>query len=194
MTEQKKPKVNSDGQKELDKAQAQFEAFDENVKTMTLDRMNAAPKEETEPQTKLSSKEIEKSKDIYLKPKRSISCKEKFNEKYRDSYNFDKEYVHFIAENKEIIGETIDLWTRPYPGMPAEEWEVPVNKPVWGPRYLAEQIKRKFYHRLMMQQAPTSSDSMGQYYGTMAVDTTVQRLDAIPVSKRKSVFMGAGAF
>jgi len=35
---------------------------------------------------------------------------------------------------------------------------------------------------------------MGQYYGSMAVETTVNRLDAIPVSDRKSVFMGASGF
>ena len=199
MTEEKRkpgrPKVsNSLAQQELDKAERQFEAFDDNIKEMTLDRMNSAPKLEQEPQTKLAQSEISKSKDIYLKPKRSISCRDKFNEDYRSQYNFDKEYVQFIAENKEIIGETIDIWTRPYGGMPAEEWEVPVNKPVWGPRYLAEQIKRKSYHRLVMQDRVIGSNQFGQDYGSMAVDSTIQRLDAHPVSKRKSIFMGANSF
>lgn len=189
-----RPKVNSAGQQELDKAEKQFDAFDAQVKEMTMDRMNAAPKQETEEQTKLSQKDIEKSKDIYLKPKRVISCRDKFNEDYRTQYNYDKEYVQFIAENKEIIGESIDIWTRPYAGVPAEEWEVPVNKPVWGPRYLAEQIKRKCYHRLIMQEKVTHSEGMGQFYGHMAVDTTVQRLDARPVSTRKSIFMGGNSF
>jgi len=191
-----KPKLtNSQSEKELDKAQKQFETFDAEVKEMTLDRMNMAPKAEVEPQTKMAQKDIEKSKDIYLKPNKSIGCKEKFNEKFRDSYNFDKEYVHFISENKEVIGETIEIWTRPYPGMAAEMWQVPTNKPVWGPRYLAEQIKRKFYHRLIMQQHNiSSSDGLGNYYGSMAVDTTVPRLTAAPVSSRKSIFMGANSF
>jgi hypothetical protein len=40
-----------------------------------------------------------------------------------------------------------------------------------------------------------SGDQQGtQYYGTMAVDTTIQRLDARPVSSRKSLFMGSGTF
>lgn len=190
-----KPKAtNSLAEKELDKAEKQFEAFDNQVKEMTLDRMNMAPKAEVEPQTKMSTKDIEKSKDMYLKPAKTIGCRDKFNERFRESYNFDKEYVQFIAENKEIIGETIELWTRPYGGMPAEFWQVPVNKPVWGPRYLAEQIKRCTYHRLVMQQAPVGSDGMGQYYGSMAVDTTVERLSARPVSSRKSIFMGATGF
>ncbi len=197
MTELKtKPKsVSSLAQQELDKAEKQFEAFNENVKDLTLDRMNMAPKPETEPQTKMAQVDIDKSKDIYLKPVRSIPCREKFNENYREEYNFMKEYVHFIAENKEIIGETIDFWTRPFAGMPAEEWKVPCNKPVWAPRHVAEQLKRKVYHRLVMQENQgAGSDGMGQYYGQMAVDTTVERLTARPVSTRKSIFMGANSF
>lgn len=190
-----RPKTsNSATQTELEKVEKQLDKFETEVKEMTLDRMNKAPKEDVEPQTKLSSREIDKSKEIWLKPERSIGCRDKFNEDYRKDYNFDKEYVQFIAENKEIIGESIEIWTRPYAGVPAEFWKVPCNKPVWGPRYLAEQIKRKFYHRLVMKEnVVTGVDGMGQYYGTMAVDTTVQRLNAEPVSTRKSIFMGKEA-
>lgn len=180
---------------ELVKAENQFKEFDNQIKDMTLDRMNMAPKVDQEPQTKLSQSEIAKSKDIYLKPFRSIGSREKFNEDYRKDYNFAMEYVHFTAENHEIIGEDIDIWTKPFAGMPAEWWKVPTNKPVWGPRHLAEQIKKCSYHRLTMKQhIGTGGDGMGQYYGAMAVDNTVQRLDAIPVSSRKSVFMGANSF
>lgn len=193
MAEKPKP-TSSLAAQELDKAQKQFDAFDDNLKQMTHDRMNMAPKQETEPQTKLAQSEIANAKQIYLKPVKSVSSKEKFNENYREQYNFAKEYVQFIAEHKEIIGETIETWTKPFAGMPAEYWEVPTNKPVWGPRYLAEQIKRCSYHRFVMQQAMTSGDGMGQYYGSMVADTSVQRLDAIPVSQRRSIFMGAGGF
>ncbi len=179
-------------EQQLDAAEEQFKAFDNNVKELTMDHMNLAPKLDTEPQTKMASSEIEKCKDIYLKPYRTIGCRDKFNEDYRKSYNFDKEYVHFIAENNEIIGEDLDIWTRPYGGLPAEWWKVPVNKPIWGPRYLAEQIKRKNYHRLVMQNTATNAEGGMTYYGSMAVDKTIQRLDARPVSTRKSVFMGAG--
>lgn len=184
-------KVNSESQKELDKVEKQFEKFDEEVKALTLDRMNMAPKQEVEPQTKIANRDLDKMKDIYLKPERTISSPEKFNEKFREGWNFDKEFVQFIAENKEIIGESIECWTKTYPGVPCEFWRVPVNKPVWGPRYLAEQIKKCSYHRLVMdQRVQQGSDGMGTYYGAMAVDTTVQRLDAAPVTKRRSIFMG----
>lgn len=194
MVEKPKP-TSSLAEKELIKAEEQFKAFDDNIKELTLDRMNQAPKEDAEPIHKISQQEIDKSKDIYLKPAKSISSTEKFNEKFRDDYNFAKEYVRFIPEHKELVGDLIELWTKPYAGMPAEFWQVPSGKPVWGPRYLAERLHGCTYHRLVMQQnVGTSSDHMGQYYGAMAADTTVQRIDAIPVSTRKSIYMGSSGF
>jgi len=191
----KRPEVSSGfAQKELDKAEKQFEAFDENIKSLTKDRMDMAPKEEADPQFKMSQNQIARTNDFYLKPKKRIGSKEKFNEQYREAYNFDKEFVHFMAQNNEIIGEGITIWTKPYAGVPAEEWDVPVNKPVWGPRYLAEQIKRKYYHRLVMKDHSHSVDGMGTYTGVLAADTTVQRLDCHPVSEKKTLFMGKSGF
>jgi len=190
-----KPKVSSGAQKQLDKAEAEFKEFDSQIKEITRDRMSAVPVQDSEPQTNLSQNEIRNSKDIYLKPHKTISSREKFNERFRDDYNFAKEYVQFIAEHKEIQGEDLDLWTKPFPGMPAEEWIVPVNKPVWGPRYLAEQIQRKSYNRLKMNEnVQTSASAYGVMTGQLAVDTKVNRLDAYPVSNRRSVFMNDKGF
>lgn len=198
----RKPNATSSmAEKELEKAEAQFDAFDKNVKDLTLDRMNQAPKQESE--LEMSHKDIQKSNDIYLKPKRALppgvdpktGKREIFNEKFRADYEFQKQYVQFVAENKELGSEGInDIWTKPFPGMECESWDVPVNKPVWGPRYLAEQIKRKCYHRLVMQEKVIQNGSEGQYYGQMVADTTVQRLDAHPVSQRKTLFMGSSGF
>ena len=181
--------------KELEKAAEEFDKFDQSVKDLTMDRMNEAPKVELENQTKIANRDLDKAQDIYLKPIKRISSVEAFNEKYRSKLDFDKEYVHFIAENKEIVGELIEMWTKPYPGMPAEFWKIPVNKPVWAPRYVAEQIKRKFYHRLETKEEEiTSHDGRATYTGKMVVDTTIPRLDAFPVSKKRSIFMGANDF
>jgi hypothetical protein len=177
-------------EKEIDKLQKQFDSFDQQVKDLTLDRMNEAPIAEVEPQTKLSQKEIEKSKRIELKPVTTISDAQKFNEKFREQWNFDKEYVQFIAEHKELIGEAIELWTHPYGGVGAQFWRVPTNTPVWGPRYLAEQIRRKFYHRLRMEDRPTTQESGMTYYGQMVADTKIHRLTAEPVFTKKSIFFG----
>lgn len=187
-------------EKELDKLQEQFQKFDDQIKELTLDQMNKAPILETEPQSKLSSGQIANSKDIYLKPNRTIGPgvhpktgeREKFNEKFRPDYNFQKEYVHFTAFNNEIVGEEIEIWTKPFGGINCEFWKVPCNKPVWGPRYLAEQIRSKTYHKMVMdQKVITGSDGAGQYYGAMAVQNTVHRLNAEPVSAKKSVFVSA---
>lgn len=184
-------KEKDDLPKDLKQAADQFDQFDQSVKNLTMDRMNQAPKVEMEQQTKIAGRDIDKQPDVYLKPTKRIASKEPFNEKFRQKYEFDIEYVHFIAENKEIIGETIEMWTKPYPGMPAEFWNVPVNKPIWAPRHVAEQIKSRFYHRLKTENTGTGTDSAGQYYGTMVVDTTVPRLDAHPVSNQRSIFMGS---
>lgn len=187
----KTPKI---PEKEIDKLAKQFDKFDEEVKSLTMDRMNQAPVAEAEPQTKLSQKEIENSKRIYLKPERVIADGQKFNEKFREQWNFDKEYVQFIAEHKELIGETIEMWTHPYGGVGAEYWKVPTNRPVWGPRYLAEQIRSKAYSRLRMDENKITGAEGGMtYYGSMVVDTKIQRLNAEPVSNRKSIFMGEAA-
>ena len=125
-------------------------------------------------QTKLSQSEIQKTAEIYLKPNRSIGSREKFNEDYRKQYEFSKEYVRFIAENNMIIGEQIEMWTKPFAGLPAEFWKIPVNKIVMAPRYVAEQIKRARHHTLVMKEnVTTNSDHAGQYYGTMAVENTI---------------------
>jgi hypothetical protein len=192
-----KPQVNSFGQAELDKTEKQFEEFHKDMKEATNNvagpkRMNLNMKNEVELQNPLSQNQIAGSKDIYLKPKRAIGSKEKFNENFREGWEYDKQRVAFIAEHKELQGEKIDLWTKPYPGVPCEEWEVPTGVPVWGPRYLAEQIKRKYYNRLMMNEGKaTGTNAMGTMYGQLVVSEQKQRLDAIPVNKSKtSIFMG----
>lgn len=190
----KKPEVNSYGQRELDKAEKKFEEFNEQCQKLASEAINVAPIEEKEPQTKMSEREKQASDGIWLKPERIISCgNQKFNEDYRDKYNYDKEYVAFIAEHHEIIGETIDIWTRPYGGLPAEYWKVPTNKKVYGPRYLAEQIKSCRYTRLTTEDTVTGTAHVGKFYGQLVADKRIQRLDAMPVSDRKSVFMGIGA-
>jgi hypothetical protein len=186
-----KAKSYSQTELELNKLSADFNEFDNQVKDLTLDNMNKAPLKDIEPQTKISQADLAKSKDIYLKPIKNISSREKFNEKFRDDYNFKKEYVHFTAENIEIIGETIELWTKPFPGMPAEFWKVPVNTPIWGPRYLAEQIRGCKYHQLIMDDTKTVEEGyVGSIQGKMVATKTVQRLNAEPVSTKRSVFMG----
>jgi hypothetical protein len=187
------PKVNSEGQKELDKAQQKFDDFEAEVKAKTPDALGNLPVMEVDQQTKLSTREINKTDGIYLKPKRTISCKEKFNEAHRKDYEFSNERVRFIAENYEIVGDSIHIWTRSFPGLPAEEWEVPANRVVIGPRYLAEQIARKSYTRLKMDDSKRTGEGDGTtFYGQIVAEQKVQRLGARPAAgfnQRKTEFL-----
>lgn len=186
MTDTKKPRAsNSQAQQELDRAEAQLEAFEQNAKSLTLDQTRSAPREETESVTKLSQAEIEKMKEIYLKSNRSIASTEKFNEKFRDQYNYEKEYVRFIADHNEVKGDIIELWIKAFPGQPAEFWQIPTGKPVWAPRYVKDRINSCEYSRWVMEDRPTDSGGGIQYYGAMKVETLVKRLEARTVEQKK---------
>jgi len=188
-----KPKVNNAGEEELKKMGEKFDSFQEEVKSLSYNNGLSIPVKEQEQQTKMSNREILRAPEIFLKPKKSIGSPQRFNESFRSMWNFQKEFVRFIAENIEAKGEPIsDIWTRPFGGVDAELWDVPVNKPVWGPRYLAEQIKRKSYTRLKMDADAdarnyVNSDSNAQYYGRVVHDTRVQRLDAMPAPETVTV-------
>ncbi len=189
----KKPKVTtSKAEQELDRAQEQFNEFDAQVKAINLDSARLAPLKEEEPQTKMSAKDIEKSREIYLKPIKWCACKDPFNEDYRSDWEDKKQMVRFIAENSEVKGETIDIWTKPFAGVAAMEWLVPVNKPVWGPRYLAEQIRSCQYSQLHTDESKTTGTTEHtSSFGQMVVEKRVNRLNATPVNTSKSIFMGA---
>jgi hypothetical protein len=191
-----KPKAKSSkAEQELERVKGEFDAFEEQVKSLNLDAKSHAPIADVEPQTKLSQKEIDRAKEIYLKPAKTVSSKEPFNERFRDEYNFQKEYVRFIAENKECIGEKAELWTKPFPGCTCEFWQVPTNKPVWGPRYLAERIRGCTYSEMHMDTGRgIGEDTAATYMGQMVITKQKPRLTAEPVSEKRSVFIGASGF
>ncbi len=182
-----KPSINSDGQKELDRAEKQLENFENDVKAVVAERSKATEY----PEHKISSKEIEKAPDIYLKPQRTIMCREKFNENYRDQYNEARKYVHYTVQHEECKGDSIEMWTKGFAGIPAEFWVIPSGKPVWIPKYVADKLENGCgYHRLKTQDRPTNTDSNGNtYYGTLVVDEYTHRISARPVTTRRQFSM-----
>lgn len=182
-----KPHVNSEGNKELERLQTQFEEYKKQVDTLVNEKniQSAANPHE------ISQKTIEKSQDIYLKPTKMIMSREKFNEKFREQYNHDKEYVHYTVEHHECRGETVEMWTKSYPGQPAEFWEIPTGKPVWIPRYVANKLEFGCsYRRLKTEDRPVGNDQMGsQYYGTLVKASDEYRISAHPVNTRKNFRM-----
>ena len=195
MAERPKAK-NSEAEKEIEKAEKQFEAFEQNISDLTHDRLAAAPKLDVEPQTKLSQRERDRLPDMYIKPIRSYPSKEKFNERFRDEYNFMKEYVQSECENRESPGSVIETTIKPYPGCPAEDWRIPVNKPVWIPRYVDERINGSTYSRLEMNGDKEAENASGktvqtvEWQGKMVVDRKVPRLLSLPVNTRRHIYMG----
>lgn len=181
------PSVNSEGQKELEKVSEQFDNYKSEVDTL-LEKRNVTGEA---PEHQISQKEIEKSTDVYIKPNRVIMSKEKFNEKFRDQYNQAKEYVHYTVEHHECKGDAVEMWTKPYPGVPAEFWIIPTSKAVWVPKYVMDKLEHGCtYRRLKTVDRNYSQDHMGtQYFGQLVQDEVNYRISARPVSTRKSFSM-----
>jgi hypothetical protein len=179
--------------KELEKVEQQISKVEEGIKSITIDSVQSAPKENIEPindRMKISQKEMKKTEAFALHAIKTIGCRDKFNEKFRAEYEFKKQRVKFTAEHREI-GETIEFWTRPYGGMDAEFWQVPVNKLVEGPRYVAEQIKGCVYSQFIMDQSKVTSGGDYQFTGQMVVEKRIQRLDATPYIETTTVGMAS---
>jgi hypothetical protein len=170
------PRVNSKGVHELDKVQEQFDDFQAQTKAITVDVASKAPMEDFVPQTLISNKEANNS-IRYIKPSKSIGSKEPFNEKYRAAYEEAKKFVRCIVENREMQGEKVESWTKPFPGMPAEFWEVPVNVPIAVPRYVAQRLSECKYHRLTMEDRATGTTGSATWTGAMVVSETTHRID-----------------
>lgn len=183
-----RPNIKSESQKELDKVEAQFDQFEKQL--MALNNMPMGNAEATEQQTKISTREANTSDAPYLKPIRTIGPgvnpktgeKEGFNEKFRSQYEYAKQYIRVIAENNEIVGETIECWTKPFPGINLEFWRVPSNKPVMIPRYLASQLATRQYIRYSMEEPRMRGTEDGhQFYSGMIGRDVRKRLDCRPV-------------
>lgn len=179
-------------QNEIEKLKQESDDFSKQINTMTIDSMNKAPLLEVEP-PQVSQKQIAEN-DHYIRPAKWISDNQKFNPKFEKDWEFAKEYVQCIPVHNECKGDLIEFWTHPFGGKGAEFWKIPSDKPAWVPRYVAEQLTKCKYHRLKMDSSQTTSaDGRGTYYGQMVADTTISRLDAVPVNDRKSIFMGKAA-
>jgi hypothetical protein len=178
-----RPRVNSDGQKELNKAEEKIGEFKETVREFNpftgLESVNPA-----DPQTKLSTRELNAMDAPYIKPVRSVNrvnsekSKTYWNEKFQEQHDNDWKYVKCTVENNELIGQAVECWTAKYGCDPAHFWIVPVNKPIMIPRLLAEQLAKCQYHRLKMEDG---SDKVNYVNSNLVADHVVHRIDARPV-------------
>lgn len=179
------PKVNSEGQKTLDRAVEKIDAFQEQAREFNpFTGLQNIP--QTEQQTKISTREANQADAIWITPvrsiKRSTGGKDKatvhWDEKWQGQHDEDWKYVKCIVENNELIGEAIEVWTAKWGCDPAHFWKVPVNKPVMIPRLLAEQLSKCHYHRLKMEDG---SEKVNFVNSRFVADHVVRRIDARPV-------------
>lgn len=177
-----RPKIQSSSQKELDKADQEFKEFNERAKELTPDPFNREEIKSFEPQTLFSKKEVEKAYVPELKPTRTMGRTGNFNPDHKKVYDESWQRINCIVENHEIIGDTVKTWTARWGCDPAYYWEVPTNKMVSIPRFLAEQLGRCKYHRMVMEDSANSADGRGTYYGKMSISQTIHR-----ISCRKTV-------
>jgi len=183
------PRVNSDGMKSLEKTAVQLDTFNEQVASFNPFDNQKKPTEQEE-QTKLSKREMKAMDAPVMKPLKSITDRAKFNEAYRKQWEYAWEYIKVIVENYEIPGEKISHWTHRFAGHPAHYWEVPVNKPVYVPRLLADQLSKCRYNKIVMQDrpVPVGGDEMGNtYLSGLAVQETKNRIDVRPVGESFSL-------
>lgn len=196
-----RPKVTAEGQKELEKVESQFNSMEKERQSLDYDQRLNAPKHEYEPQTKMALSEIDQTPKVYLKPKRSFppgvdpktGKAEQFNEKFCQEYNYKKEYVEFIAENNEIIGESADFWVKKFPGTALEEWVIPMNKPIWAPRYVKERLEECGYTVFRSSQSLKSEEGIN-YTGYLEIQERKNRLNARDVPKKRNIYMGNHRF
>lgn len=190
--EEKKTRPRKNIEEILDKYEERFRLYDEEIKTLRQQPVNQTlPVEDKNSDHGLSQKQIAGAKEILLKPLSTQYFGEKFNEKFRSQWEYMKQPVRFIAEHMDLIG-VIEIWTKDFPGAPAEYWEVPCNKVCIGPRYLAENIKNRTYNVVECEENKVvSEDGHGKFTGQLVRKKVRRRLDANPASTTKSVFMGA---
>jgi hypothetical protein len=186
-----KPRVNSESQNQLNKADEEFKEFSKQVEAFNPIEVKA-PLEEREQQTKLSTREMKNTDAPYIKPMRNVArvnTKERptfWDEKHRPAHDRDWEYVKITAENNELIGSMIEMWTAEYGCDPAHFWQIPVNRPIYVPRLVAKKIAGCKYHRMSMETADLNNTKLHegenmQFVGGMVATHTKHRLNAYPV-------------
>lgn len=159
-----------------------LEKTTEEMKNLTVDEINKAPLTEVEPQTKMSKEEVEHYDAPVIKPTRSFPAHSKPSSKEKKERERGWELVKCIAENVEIYGEKIEFWLNKYLGDPTHFWEIPVNKPIYLPRFVAEHLATRTYHRFKMVDRSGRSFMEGSSSGeeSLVVRETLARVTCKP--------------
>ncbi len=140
--------------KDSEKAVKDVMSLHRDMNELTVDKINdVAPcQQESEPQVKLSMKEIAKNECVrYIEPLRKLQPFGHLPEKWKKEHSHDWEYVKGIFENEVSRGEPIRFTFSKWPGDPDCVWEIPANIPVYVPRMIAKHLSGEKDERTGMQ-------------------------------------------
>lgn len=130
----------------------------ENLKTMTVDEINAQAPKAIEPvPQEMSLKERAKLEGVrYIEPKRRLSPPlGKLPDALKAKHKHDWEYVKGIYENYVVTGEPLTFNLCLYPGDADFMWEIPANVPVYVPRMVAKHLEEvQAYHTFEYLEKP----------------------------------------
>lgn len=163
--------------KDLENAALASAKMQAEMSALTQDAMQDAPLHETEAQTQMSKREIEAYDAPLIKPTRSMPSSGKSLEKEKKMREDGWKYIKVIAENNEVNGEMIEFWLKKFAGDPVNFWQVPVNKPVYLPRHVAEHLSNRKYHVFKMQDRPMHEVQFGEPASKLVCQETRRRLD-----------------
>jgi hypothetical protein len=179
-----KPRLSSrEGNIELEKVESQFVEKQNEMANLTMQERQNIPMQETDPQTKLSKKQLNEMGYIIIKPKKRIGTIQKPEPKWQKEREHAWQLVKAILENKESPGEVIEMWTHPFKGDNYDFWELPTNKPILIPRHLANDVAASNYVQYKMEadeKQIVNEDGAATYIGKMVTTTRKQRLSAQP--------------
>lgn len=181
----KKPKLASGfAQKEVDRVEAEFKAATDANASLTQDVMSKAPEKESDVEPFMPKRQILQAPVPRIVPTYSRSPNGKKKPEQDALRRRAWEYVQVICTNSEIASENLEFWHKPMiAGEECNFWQIPVNRPVFLPRHVAEHIKTRKYHRLVMQEEITVEHTgFGEMKGKLVASHTVQRLDCTPAA------------
>lgn len=138
-------------ERELDRVEEQISSYEEKINSLEPASLTTDKPIETAPQTQISKKQIEMTDAPWIRPSKTFSSRAKPLPQLEADRKRAWEYVKVIAENKEIQGEMIEFWLLKFPGDSHCYWQVPVNRPIYVPRMVAEHLASRNYTRWRMR-------------------------------------------
>ncbi|HEX5553450.1 MAG TPA: hypothetical protein VFX43_09400 [Chitinophagaceae bacterium] len=163
--------------KELESAAIAATKMQEQMSALTQDAMQSAPLHEVEAQTKMTKKQVEEYDAPVIRATKSMPSTGKALPQEAQAREDGWKYIKCIAENNEVVGEMIEFWYKKFSGDPIYFWQVPVNKPIYLPKHVAQHISDRKYHVMKMQSKPIHEVAFGEPMDRLVCQETRRRLD-----------------